>query len=264
MHIKSNVSEISQEDVVILDEGGDSDHEEPNSLSNRIEKQLSTAISSASTRAEIAALATLIHPVSSASGSLSLMTGPVPESNSVFTNPICVVERPCQAVLERAETLLTDARQKQNNPLDVVISGLGQFSEQGLRTLKTFCAISETKHKVTAESKWLAELNCTQEELKLIQRVLWNKPTANPILVCDYKAIDVLSFSDLAEERYIDSFVIDVSISKYIEESYSQGHENTLYLPTEFFQWMQVQDKGFKLGKLNERASQITLFDNVC
>ncbi|RMX37808.1 hypothetical protein pdam_00024988, partial [Pocillopora damicornis] len=28
--------------------------------------------------------------------------------------------------------------------------------------------------------------------------------------------------------------------------------------------WMQVQDKGFKLGKLKERASQITLFDNVC
>lgn len=177
---------------------------------------------------------------------------------------ICVVKRPCQAVLERAETLLTDARQKQNNPLGVVISGLGQFPEQGLRILKKFCAISETKHKVTAESKWLAELNCTQDELKLIQRVIWNKPTANPILACDYKAIDVLSFSDLAEERYIDSFVIDVSISKYIEESYSHGHENKLYLPTEFFQWMQVQDKGFKLGKLKERASQITLFDNVC
>lgn len=177
---------------------------------------------------------------------------------------ICVVERPCKADLERAETLLTDARQKQNNPLGVVISGLGQFSEQGLRILKKFCAISETKHKVTAESKWLAKLNCTQDELKLIQRVIWNKPTANPILACDYKAIDVLSFSDLAEERYIDSFVIDVSISKYIEESYSHGHENKLYLPTEFFQWMQVQDKGFKLGKLKERASQITLFDNVC
>lgn len=66
--IKSNGSEISQEDVVILDEGGDSDYKEPNSLSNRIEQQLSTAISSASIRAEIAALATLISPVSSASG----------------------------------------------------------------------------------------------------------------------------------------------------------------------------------------------------
>lgn len=66
--IESNGSEISQEDVVILDEGGDSDYKEPNSLSNRIEQQLSTAISSASTRAEIAALATLISPVCSASG----------------------------------------------------------------------------------------------------------------------------------------------------------------------------------------------------
>ena len=146
----------------------------------------------------------------------------------------------------------------------VVIPGLGQFSERGLRILKTFCVISETKHNVTAEARWLAELNCTQQEFELFQSVLWNKPTTSPILACDDKVIDVVSFSDLVEERYIDSFVIDVSINKYIEESYSQGQEFTLYLPSEFFQWMQVQDKDFKLSKLKEIASQIALFDDVC
>jgi len=255
-------SENPQEKVIILDE--EDDTEKANSPSNGSDQQLSCAISTASTRAELAALANLIPPVSSGGGSLSLMPGNVVDSGSLFTNPFCMVQRPCRAVIERAETLLNDERKEGNNPCGVVIPGLGQFSEQGLRTLKNFCVISDTKHKVSAEARWLAELNCTQRELELLQSVLWNKPTTGRILACDHKAIDVLSFSELVEERYIDSFVIDVSISKYIEESYSQGQENTLYLPTEFFQWMQVQDKDFKLRKLKERASQIALFDTVC
>lgn len=54
-------------------------------------------------------------------------------------------------------------------------------------------------------------------------------------MVCDYKVIDVFFFFDFVEERYIDSFVIDVFISKYIEESYLYGYENKLYLFIEFF-----------------------------
>lgn len=130
------------------------------------------------------------------------------------------------------------------------ISGLGQFSKQGLRILKKYCYVSETKQKVSEEARWLAEVNCTQGEFELLQSALWNKPMSSPILVLDHKAVDVLSFSDLVGERYIDSFVIDVSISKYIEESSSKGQDFTLYLPTEFFQLMQVQDKDFKLQKI--------------
>lgn len=254
-------NETSQKKVIILDED---DTEEANCSNNGSEHQLSSAISTASTRAELAALATLIPPVSSFTGSLSPMLGQGAGSDLLFTNPFCVVQRPCQAVIERAEALLTDERKKGNSPFGVVIPGLGQFSKQGLRILKKFCAISETKHKVSSEARWLSDVNCTQRELECLQTVLWNKPTGSRILVCDHKAIDVLSFSDLTEERYIDSFVIDVSISKYIEESYLKGQEDTLYLPTDIFQWMQVQDKGFKLRKLKERASQVALFENVC
>lgn len=144
------------------------------------------------------------------------------------------------------------------------ISGLGQFSKQGLRILKKYCYVSETKQKVSEEARWLAEVNCTQGEFELLQSALWNKPMSSPILVLDHKAVDVLSFSDLVGERYIDSFVIDVSISKYIEESSSKGQDFTLYLPTEFFQLMQVQDKDFKLQKIKDkRASHLSLFDNV-
>lgn len=144
------------------------------------------------------------------------------------------------------------------------ISGLGQFSKQGLRILKKYCYVSETKQKVSEEARWLAEVNCTQGEFELFQSALWNKPMSSPILVLDHKAVDVLSFSDVVGERYIDSFVIDVSISKYIEESSSKGQDFTLYLPTEFFQLMQVQDKDFKLQKIKDkRASHLSLFDNV-
>lgn len=256
-------SETFKEKVILLDDEDGVDEEII--PSNGSGQHLSFALTKASTRAELAALATLIPPVSSAGGSLSLVLGHAAGRDStVFTNPFSIVQRPCQAVIERAETLLIDERDKGNNVLGVVIPGLGQFSKQGLRILKKFCTISETKHKVTAEAKWLAELNCTQGDFELLQSVLWNKATTCAILACDHKSIDVLSFSDLVEERYIDSFVIDVSISKYIEESYSQGQEFTRYLPTEFVQWMQVPDKDFKVRKLKERASQIALFDNVC
>ena len=115
---------------------------------------------------------------------------------------------------------------KGKDGLGVVIPGLGKFSRQSLRILKKYCNISETKQKVPEEARWLAEVNCIQGEFKLLQLVLWNKPMTSPIFFFDHKMVDVQSFSDLARERYIDSFVIDVSISKYIEESYSTYQMN--------------------------------------
>ena len=225
--------------------------------------QLSSAISMASTRAELAALTTIIPPVSPAGASPTLVPGHGADSDSLFTNPFSIVQRPCQALIERAETLLIDERDKGKDVLGVIIPGLGQFSKQGLRILKKYCIVSETKQKVTDEARWLAEVSCTQGEFELLQSALWNKLMTSPVLTLDHKSADALSFSDLVGERYIDSFVIDVSISKYIEESFSQGQDFTMYLPHEFFQWMQVQVKEFKLQKIKERASQITLFDDV-
>lgn len=197
-------SDSTQGEVIILDE---ENTEESTNPSNGWEQQLSSAMCSASTRAEIAALASVVPPVASNSGFLTLAL----DSHLVFTNPFRISQRPCRAVITQAETLLADERKKGNDAFGVVINGVGQFSEQGLRILKKFCAISETQHNVNAEARWLAQLNCTQRELGLLQAVLWNKPARSPILVCDHKAIEVLSFSDLVEERYIDGFVIDVS-----------------------------------------------------
>ena len=137
-------NETSKENVILLD--GDDTDEEINP-SDGTEKQLSSAISSASTRAEVAALAalaplaTLIPPVSPAGAFLTILPGQVADSDSVFTNPFSIVQRPCRAVIERAETLLIDERDEGKDGLGVVIPGLGKFYKQGLRILKKYCNI---------------------------------------------------------------------------------------------------------------------------
>lgn len=106
-------------------------------------------------------------------------------------------------------------------------------------------------------------LKFTPGELTLLQHVLWNQPPTSTILRFESKSIDIILFCDLAEERYIDGFIIDVSISKYIEASTTLGREDTLYFPTEFFQWMQVGNRAFKLGKLKARALRVAVLENL-
>ena len=113
-------NETSQKKVIIRDED---DTEEANCSNNGSDHELSSAISAASTRAELAALATLIPPVSSFAGSLSPMLGQGAGSDFLFTNPFCVVQRPCQAVIERAEALLTDERKKETIDLVLLYQG---------------------------------------------------------------------------------------------------------------------------------------------
>lgn len=81
--------------------------------------------------------------------------------------------------------------------------------------------ISETRRKVSSQGQWLLQVASAPRELTLLQEVLWNRPTSVPVLRFGQKVIDVISFSDLCEERYIDSFVVDVCINKTIEEIYT-------------------------------------------
>ena len=183
-------------------------------------------------------------------------------NNPTFVDPFNLAQRPCESVVTRAEELLRDEQRKVNHPSGVAIQSFGQFSEPGIRTLRWFCLVAETKCKVAAEARWLSMLKCTPGELTVLQDVLWQRPPTSTILRFESKSI-VISFRDLAEERYINSFIIDVSISKYIEESATLGREDTLYFPTEFFQWMQVGDRAFKLGKLKAGALQVAVLENL-
>jgi len=139
--------------------------------------QLSSALSTASARAELAALDMLIPAVSSISSLPSSWHAQIANRQLSFIDPFSLVRRPCEAVVTAAEKLLSEEKRKGNHPSGVVINGFGQFTEEGLRTLKKFCEISKTKHKIAAEARWLSGLSCASTELTVLQSVLWNQPT---------------------------------------------------------------------------------------
>ena len=88
--------------------------------------QLLSSMSTAKTRAELAALASLIPPVHS-----SFLDSSCTEVTSdcvVYTDPYCLTQRPCENIVITAEKLLSDQRQKGSNPTGVVIKGIGHFS----------------------------------------------------------------------------------------------------------------------------------------
>jgi len=81
-------------------------------------------------------------------------------------------------------------------------------------------------------------------DLVLIQDALWHHSATTPILRFGRKSINVNS-SELTGERYIDSFVIDICIRKYLEAR-ENGNDDTLYFPSEFYDWMKSSDRSFK------------------
>ena len=245
--------------IIIQDDECEDDMQTSSSDENSHQRsQLLSLMSTAKTRAELASLACLIPPVHS-----SFSCTEVTSDCVVYTNPYCLSKRPCESVVERAQTLLSNERRKGSNPTGVVINGIGHFSVHGLSVLKQFSSISETKCKVTAEAQWLSQVTSSPGELTLLQNILWNSPTRIPLLRSGQKVIDIISFSDLCEERYIDCFLVDVCISKFVEEARIQGGDETLFLPTDFFQWMQTDDRTFKLSQLTAKTSQMSKFNDL-
>lgn len=217
---------------------------------------LLTGMSACTTRAELAALHSLLPPVSSQLSHVKVV------HKVSYTDPFTLMERPSESVINKAGKLLNQEAKRGNGPCGVQILGLGEFSQDGLTVLKQFSNIANTTNKVKAEAHWLSQTNCTSQELAILQDTLWHQSPTSPILRHGRKTIDVISFCDLIEERYIDSFMIDVCISKYLEES-AAGHGKTLYLPTEFYDWMGTNNKNFKCQQLSERASLLDNFSSL-
>ena len=190
---------------------------------------LHEAMAKAKTRAEVAALFSLLPPVSTICSSTTAIS-------PFFGSFSDLNERPCETLVKKAQELFDSEKKDGRNPSGVKITGIGQFSEQGLITLKQFCTIAETKDKVSSEANWLAQLKCSSADLGRLQEALWHHPGNSLILRFGKKSIDVIYFSDLAEERYIDSFIIDISISKYIEEARTNGNNDTMYFTTEVYE----------------------------
>lgn len=96
-----------------------------------------------------------------------------------------------------------------------------------------------------------------------IQQALWHQSSTDIVLRFGKKAIDITSFANLALERYIKSFVIDISLGKYLEKARTNGNENTLYFPSEVFDWMKVIDKIFKKKRVPRTVSELKNFNTL-
>ena len=220
---------------------------------------LAEAMAKATTRAEIAALYGLLPPVSTACTSATAL---YPVFSSALDNPFDLAVRPCQSLVDKAQTLFGSEKRKGSNPSGIKIPGMGQFSEKGFAILKKFCAIVDTNCKVSSEADWLAYQKCSSENVAWLQDILWHHSPTTAILTSGKKSIDVSSFSDLVAERYIDSFVIDISIAKFIEEARESGKDDSLYFPSEVYEWLKCS-KELKLVKLKKETTKLKNFCNL-
>ena len=191
---------------------------------------LHLAMAKATTRGEEAALHSLIPRLASRSPMTLRPVYGKPSS----CDPFSITERPCESDIEKSQKILNNAQKAGKNPTGIDIVGKGQFSESALCTLKRFCTLAHTSHKVSAEANWLSQMRCSSGDLMRLQDALWHHPTNRPILKYGKKGLDATSFSDLVEERYINNFVIDICISKFLDEARENGKNDTVYFPTEF------------------------------
>ena len=89
-------------------------------------------------------------------------------------------------------------------------------------------------------------MKCSPKYIVQLQNALWNILASQAILEHGTKNLDSTSFADLVEERYIDSFVIDICISKFPEKAREAGKGFTVFFPSEFHDWMRSNDKEFQ------------------
>jgi hypothetical protein len=216
---------------------------------------IQVAIFSQLTRWELASLINRIPKV----GMIHNPTLQVLYGSFKAIDPFTLLMRPGDHIVMEGGNLLDQHRMsRKSTPSGIFIQGFGSFSIQGLSIFKKMSFISESKMKVSAsaESRWMASNDYFSfSDKELIMKALWHTTSNKPILQFQRKCIDPMNYCEIIGERYIDNFVIDICIGKYLEEANKQGYGNTLYLPTELFCWMTSDDKAFKYQKLSERLS---------
>ena len=167
-------------------------------------------------------------------------------------NPLSIKERPAEGLISEAEKAFRSDPHSHQRPTGVVIGNLGTFSRDGVSVLRKFCEISSLRLSILSEERWLTENHdgLSVDEISCIGEVLWNRRTSESILRAGRKSLDVLSFSTLVGERYLDNFVIDVTIWHYLQDC--QVHSKALYLPSETHTWLETNNCQFIRRKLEE------------
>lgn len=214
---------------------------------------LSAIFSLPMTRWEFGSLEDRLPKVSSLRGEIEVLFG-----HFVVTDPLTLLQRPSESLLNDAMSLMAKERGKQKrSPTGVKMFGFGNFDLNGVGVLRKFCSVATTKRKLNSEQRWMSKTEgCTDREKEAIMKALWHTESHQAILKFQRKSVDSLNFAELVEERYLDNFVIDICIGKCLEEARSNGNNTTVYLPSEFFTWMTSDVKSFKSRKLMRLVQQ--------
>ncbi|RMX55251.1 hypothetical protein pdam_00021351 [Pocillopora damicornis] len=180
----------------------------------------------ATIRAEVAALYSLIPPLPSRSPSA---LNPFYEELA-FSDPFSVAECPCEGDEGSPNCTMNEKL--------VRILVASRLRVLGSSLKMPYLSCVDTHHKVSEEAKWLFQMKCSPKDLVQLQNALWNVSASQPILEHGTKNLDSTSFSDLVEERYIDSFVVDICKSKSLDKAREIGKGFTVFFPSQFYNWM--------------------------
>ena len=133
------------------------------------------------------------------------------------SDPFSLAECPCDGDIQWALELLAGETKAGKEPIGTEIGGMEGFSERALLILKRFCMIREVYRKVSSEDIWLSQMKFSPGDRIKLESALWHNSATIPILRSGKKGIDPSSFSDLVEEHYIDRFVLDNCINKFLD-----------------------------------------------
>jgi len=168
---------------------------------------------------------------------------------SGHTDPFELTHRPPESAVRWAEEVVRKIR-RGKRATAVQIGNLGIFTPTGIEILRKYCEVSQIKHQINEEKVWLdSDDGLTCPEIEGITKMLWDSNITATILSSGAKSIDVASFATLANERYLDNFIINFVILKYLQD---QDDMQIIYLPSEAFTWLKSSDKKFIVDNIEQ------------
>lgn len=151
-------------------------------------------------------------------------------------DPFSLLQRPSEAIVDECQKL---QRMKANSggivsdgdqAWSVRLGTLGIFTPESLDVLKMFCVADETKQKVRQELNWLSGVDDND-----IREMLLSLRPSEEFLNIDGSFIDAKDFSNLACDRYVDGYTIDMSCRLFLKKRTQIS--TTAYLASHTLTW---------------------------
>ena len=179
----------------------------------------------------------------------------------VTQNPFVLKSRPSESVTTAALNTLSTCHNlttpfddncivinEKNDPTGVALGELGTFDADSINVFKTFCDISEMQKNYQFEMAWL-QRQCSGhsvEDITLVEQFLKKSPlnNSNVIVLQEDLFVDFKSVTSLIGERWVDNFVINFFLKKFIAFDCEQHKEKVIAsLPTEAFNWIESKER---------------------